>query len=266
MSERIDVLNRKGEHQWITINLGEESLQYIARSSNTKTGVVPTQYIGNTREESEETCRICPLWSDETCYAQDGSVQMGHSSLLRAVRKGADRSLRTALYDSHRGAKYVRNGAIGDPGSIAPPVYKEHEELCRTEGFGVLSYTHQWYLPHAEHLKGHALASCDTALDVQESVGAGWRAAVHVDENDTTMFGATIAEKPQGTVSMNGTEVKYFLCPAQRETKKPVLCNDCGLCDGTRSTKYNTIVFIEHRRQMGFKKLRESRAAVTKGE
>lgn len=260
--KKIMVRTRKGKFQSLTIDLGEESLYYVAKSQNTKTGSLPTQFIGSSREESEQTCRICPLWADNTCYAQDGSVQMGHSSLLAGVRgRGNDRGLDQALENAHENAQYVRFGSIGDPGSIDPSVYDEHERRAREWGFGVLSYTHHWHLEHAQHLKGHALASCDNAKDVKDAVDAGWRTAVHIDENDRNMFGATMAEKPQGTVNMHGTEIRYFLCPAQREGSA-VTCNSCGLCDSTKATKYNTIVFIEHGNQLKWKKQREARAAM----
>lgn len=262
MVEKIKVRTRKGEFQWINIGLTAENLQYVAKSSNVKTGKTPAQFIGSSREESESTCRICPLWKNNTCYAQDGSPQLGHNALLRVTREGRDRGLDQALEGAHEDAKYVRFGSIGDPGSIAPEVYDDHEGRAREYGFGVISYTHQWYLDHAQFLKGRALASADTMKDVVDSVAAGWRSAVHVDADDPCFDGHSINEKQQGTMQ-NG--VKYFLCPAQRVDAKGedigVTCNDCGLCDGTKDTKYNTIVFVEHGLQMGFTKLRARRAA-----
>ncbi len=258
MSEIIETRNRQGQYARLIINLGEESLQYVAKSQNEKTGTLPAQFIGASREESEKTCTICPLWKAEVCYAQDGSVQLGHAALLKKQRSGADRGIDQALEDAHEDAQYVRMGAIGDPGSIAPEVYQEHERKAREWGFGVLSYTHSWYLPHAKHLKGRALASADTKKDVEDAVASGWRVAVHIDDNDTKMFGVTMAEKPQGTVKMHGTEVKYFLCPAQREQSN-VTCNTCGLCDGTKKISPNVIVFLEHGLQMGFKKARDAK-------
>ena len=262
MSKKIMVRDRQGHFQSLVVELGADSLQYVAKSQNEKTGILPTQFIGASREESESTCRICPLWKDNTCYAQDGSPQMGHSSLLGAVRRGFDRGLDQALENCHKDSMYLRMGAIGDPGSITPEVYQEHEAKAREWGFGVISYTHQWYLEHAQHLKGRALASCDNAKDVKDAVNAGWRTAVHIDESDSAMFGSTMAEKPQGSVNMGGTEVNYFFCPAQR-SHNAVKCNDCGLCDGTKpmANGYNTIVFIEHGNQMLWTKQRKRRAA-----
>ncbi len=255
--EKIMVRTRTGQFQSLVIGLGEESLQYVAQSHNEKTGKLPAQFIGASREESESTCRICPLWKEDTCYAQDGSVQLGHAAILRFVRGGGKRDLDQALENAHEEARYVRMAAIGDPGSIAPEVYQDHEQRMREWGFGVLSYTHHWFLPHAQHLKGHALASADTMKDAVDAAAEGWRVAMHVDEDAPVFDGQSVSQKPQGTLK-NG--IKYFLCPAQR-TENAITCGDCGLCDGQKETKYNTIVFIEHGQQIKFKKQREARAA-----
>lgn len=256
---KLQVRDRLGRFQWVEVGLKASDLQYVSRSENVKTGTLPAQFIGSSREQSENTCRICPLWRDNVCYAQDGSPRMGHSSVLRVTRKGYDRTLTHALVNAHPQARYVRFGSIGDPGSIDPETYQAHEGQVREQGFGVLAYTHQWYLEHAQHLKGHALASADNTKDVGDALKAGWRVAIHIDNNDRKTFGATMAEKPQGTVIMKGSEVKYFLCPAQRTGNK-VQCNTCGLCDGTKRIRPNVIVFLEHGLQMGFKRQRERRA------
>lgn len=269
MSDTVIVRKRDGQFQSLKINLTEESVYYIPSSQNRKTGRMPSQFIGSSREESEATCRTCPLWKENTCYAQDGSPQLGHGALLRVVRRGEDRTLETALENRRVNAKYARFGSIGDPGSIAPDVYQKHEQMCRDEGLGVLSYTHQWFLEHAQHLKGHALASCDNMKDVQDATTQGWRTAIHVDANAAVFNGKTIEEAPQGTIKrepirgadgrFKSNSIKYFLCPAQREGSKAT-CNTCGLCDGTKETKYNTIVFIEHGQQLKFKKQRDAKA------
>jgi len=271
--QRIEVRNRKGQFQWLTIDLGEESIQYAAKSQNVKTGPIPTQWIGATREESEDTCRVCPLWARNVCYSQDGSPRLGHSALLKKVRQGVDRGIDQAITNAHEDAEFVRFGSIGDPGSIRPEVYDAHEKRFREEGMGVISYTHHWFLPHATFLKGKALASADNMQDVVDAVDAGWRVAVHVDAHDAVFNGKTIQEVHQGTISRlpvqgeggryESRSIKYFLCPAQRTNNKTT-CNDCGLCDATKPMKYNVIVFVEHGLQMGFEKLREERK-ITKG-
>ena len=240
--QTINVSTRSGKLVPLTVDLPESSLQYTVNSSNTKTGPVITQFIGASRDESRATCTMCPLFEARECYSQFGTPAMGHASTLAAVKRGKDKSLATALSQNTAG-KALRMAAIGDPASINQQVYEAHDSQAREAGLGVLSYTHQWHLPHAAWLKPLALASADTMADVNDAVGAGWRAALHVDEHDRAFDGRTIEEKPQGTLASG---VKYTLCPAQRETRKPVQCNECQLCDRQKACKVDLIVFREH--------------------
>lgn len=255
MSQLLHTHNYYGEPTSILINLGEESLQYTAQSHNQKTGNIPSQYIGETREESELTCTMCPLLKSNTCYAQDGSPQMGHAALIRVVKRGVDRSLNSALDNMARSAKYVRFGAIGDPGSIDPVIYDQHELAIRKVGLGVLCYTHQWYMPHAERLKGRALASVDTAEEMSVALQQGWRVAIHVDTGDVETFGEKIREKPKGKININDAAFKYQMCPEQ-VLNGYISCNQCGLCDGKKKRVPDVIVFEDHGQQMKFAKER----------
>lgn len=245
----IEVIDRSGEKVNLLIELGSDSLRYTPRSKNIKTGNIPTQWIGASRDESKATCTPCPLFKDGTCYSQYGTPAIGHVNLNK-VDIGK-RTLEQSLSKRADTAKYARLGAIGDPGSIEASVYADHEKTIRNSGLGALSYTHHWFLPHAEHLKGHALASADNMTDVQDALADGWRVAVHVDENDACFNGQTIKEAPQGKIGGK----KYFLCPAQRESK--TTCNTCGLCDGQRKTNVDVIVFVEHGSTMKYKKARD---------
>lgn len=236
----IAVLDRNGKDCTLTVELGVDSLRYTAKTTNTKTGNIPTQWVGGSLSESEATCSVCPLMQDKTCYSQYGTPKMGHNQLLKASAKGKVRTVESAIAGKSKTAKVARMAAIGDPGSIAREVYETHDKAFRDAGLGVLSYTHQWYLPHAAFLKNLALASADTWQDVLDAKAEGWRVALHID-NATKLDGkTTLEEKPQGTVD----GIKYFLCPAQRG--KAVQCNDCGLCDAKKKTNVDVIIFLEH--------------------
>lgn len=202
---------------------------YTPTSSNRKTGNIPHQFIGQTRQESKGTCQGCALL-ETICYAHKGTDAMAHASIIRAAQKGKDYSLARALAKRDAQARFVRFGTIGDPSGIDPEAYQTAEQACRDEGLGVLSYTHFWGSRGA-HLKGHAMASCDSWDQAEQATSQGWRAAVHVP---------TLAQ-PQGQTA-SGT--RYTLCPAQR-TENRVQCNDCGLCDATRKAA-DIIVFLEH--------------------
>ena len=236
--KQIDVLTRKGETVSLAIDLDESNVRYGAQSKNSKTGNLPTQWIGTSREESMSTCTPCPLLTAGTCYSQFGTPRMGLSSINK-VDIGK-RSLKLALEGKHKDAKYFRMAAIGDSGSIKAEVYLDHDKQIREAGLGVLNYTHHWHLEHAQHLKGLALASCDTMEDVKDATEQGWRAALHVDRDVKVFDGKSINESPQGRVGGK----KYFLCPNSRPNH--LQCNDCGLCDGKRPSNVDVIVFIEH--------------------
>ena len=253
------LFDRRGKPTEILVNLREDSIFYIDKSSNRKTDNIPQQVIGRDREESLATCQGCKLLEDKTCYSQFGTPACGFAATRKAaVERGKDKSIENALRNRHKSAKMFRMGGIGDPGSIAPDVYLKHDAMARAEGLGVLSYTHQWHWQHASFLRGKALASCDTWKDVVDSTNDGWRAAFHVDKDETIFNGKSIKDAPQGEVD----GINYFLCPAQRKEHlggREAHCNDCGLCDGQKMSKVDAIVFIQHGSCMKMKKEREAK-------
>jgi hypothetical protein len=202
---------------------------YTPRSSNRKTGNIPQQFVGLTRQESKATCHGCPLLAS-SCYAHRGTENWAHSGVIKAAGQGKDYSLATAIRDRHPTARYVRFGAIGDPSGLGARMYRQAEQLVRDAGLGVLSYTHFWRT-RGKALKGHAMASCETWEQVELATSQGWRAAVHVPGLD----------KPVGKTASGKT---YALCPAQK-TNLRVQCNACGLCDATHKGP-EVIVFLDH--------------------
>ena len=255
---KIVVRDRKGKFRSLLIGLREESILYTGRSKNRKNDDMPQQWVGNSRPEALATCTVCPMYHDKTCYAQFGSTVMGFSNIVSANKRGRNYSFTSALEQKSKTAKFIRMGANGDSGSIAPDIYLEHDKKARNQGLGVLSYTHHWFLDHAKFLRGVAMASCDTWTDVIDAVKDGWRTAFHIDKDDKAFNGFSILEKPQGTVD----GIRYTLCPAQRKDflgwSKEIFCNDCGLCDATVQA-VGCIVFAEHGVQMKHKKQRENR-------
>ena len=201
---------------------------YTAKSNNVKTGNIPQQFIGETRELSKESCSGCPLL-EKVCYAQNGTeAYFGHNSVIRANKKGKDYTLGNALKNRAKTAKYVRLGSIGDPSAVEDIL--EVGQTIREEGLGVLSYTHFWD-SRGKFLKGEAMASCDTWEEAEQATNDGWRATVHVEA----------LEQKQGKTE---TGKRFTLCPAQR-TDNRIKCNDCGLCDAKRDAA-EIIVFLNH--------------------
>lgn len=221
------------------------SLYYTARSANRKTGDIPQQWIGGSIEETRQTCVGCPLLDPAPrnpdggsfrirhfglrCYAHGGFVRMAHKSVLKHAAANPERySLYAALSGRVVSARFARFAAIGDPSAIDPATYAAHEALCRAAGLGVISYTH-FGDAHGKWLKGQALYSADTWEEAIYAVNSGWRAAVHLP----------IVTQPRGTTPEG---IDWIRCPFElgRAT-----CNDCGLCDATRQTRFQLIVFQE---------------------
>ena len=201
---------------------------YLPRSKNVKTGDIPQQFVGLTRDESKKSCTGCPLL-ESTCYAQNGTESWAHTGVVKAAATGKDYSLERALAKRSPTARYVRFGTIGDPSGLGAKAYKIAAKAVRDAGLGILSYTHFWRT-RGKSLKGQAMASCETWQEVDFALDQGWRATIHVPELD-----AKKGKTPYGR--------SWIQCPAQ-QTNNRVQCNTCGLCDATR--KGPVIVFVEH--------------------
>ena len=222
------------------------------RSSNIKTGDVPTIAIGRTREESIATCRTvkCPLLhhnqgglggtiDPETdaprpiCYSQHGSPSFGHHSQVRKHKRGGDTSLSTALRTRSPLARMARIASIGDPAGLPAMLAVSIVSRIRKAGLAAVGYTHGWEA--APWLKGRLMASCDTPEQVDKAIAKGWRAVVVLPWD----YKGRSFKTPGGIVGP--------VCPAQ--LRDNVTCNGCGgskgpLCDAAR--KGPPVGFIDH--------------------
>lgn len=195
-------------------------------TNNRKTGDVPTLSIGRTREESLASCEGCPLrpasvGGNGSCYAQGGTPAMGHASMIKALNRGKDYSLRTALKTAKRSAKMARFGAIGDPGALPMAYLSKAIKAVRSIGLDVVGYTHHWRVK--PDLAGVFMASCDDVSEVDAALDAGFRVAVVLPWDHKGKFAT-----PNGATGI--------VCPAMaaEEKGKSVTCNDCRLCDGSK--------------------------------
>ncbi len=75
------------------------------------------------------------------------------------------------------------------------------------------------------------MASCDSVMQADEAVDAGWRATAILPWNTA----------PAGIVTPAGRDV--VVSPAQKE--RGVNCNTCGLCDASRAGP-DVIGFLDH--------------------
>ncbi len=75
------------EHPMSCPTVPATAAMWTGTTTNTKTGDIPTLWVGSTREESQASCKGCPLL-ENGCYAQGGTPSMAHSSMIRAAKKG----------------------------------------------------------------------------------------------------------------------------------------------------------------------------------
>ena len=209
------------------------SVLWRAVTTNSKTGNIPTGYIGGTVEEAWDTCNAtgCPLLHNGQCYAWNGTP---HLVMIRMTRHDMSYypSLEEALPYASPDAEWVRLGALGDPFGIALERIRTMRRVLSTYGFrGILGYTHAWR--NAKHLIGQLMASCDSLKEADEAIDMGWRA--------TAVLPMRAPRK--GVFTPKGRRVVG--CPAQ--THDNVTCNSCGLCDGSRKlAKPIVIGFYDH--------------------
>jgi len=206
-------------------------LFYVGNSSNSKTGNIVQQFIGGTREESKKTCTGCPLLDNHHCYAQYRSEAWAHTWLIKK-QKEKDYTLKGALKKRDPKSRYIRLGSIGDPSAIKLDNYLRIVAQAKKVGLGILSYTHFWK-SRGSHLRGLALASCDSWDSALEAVKKKWRATIWVEKD--------FIQKNGNKGKVNG--VKFAQCPYQTHG---TTCNKCGLCDPTKDYLVPIIVFQRH--------------------
>lgn len=200
---------------------------WTVSTRNQKTGVIPTQYVGATRDETWASCEGCALRPDADggCYAWAGNSCRGANSVQKAYANGKPGDLATVLERTPRSAKCVRFGAIGDPSRVDRSALYADVELARSEGFKVLGYTHHWKQePWNGRLKDTLLASCETLEQAEEARSKGWLVTV------------------AGPESVDG----MVTCPHYKRPE--IQCNRCGLCDvpTLKRTGYTGVVFPAH--------------------
>ena len=201
--------------------MSEPGVLWTAQTKNSKTGNVPTAWIGTSVEESKETCFGCPLLESKVCYAHNGSPAMGFFSLLRSVRKRGVQhyNLDKALEGRWFGAKMVRLSAIGDPAAMSREWWQGVQQKVQKAGLSLVAYTHFWQ--HRPDLAGVSMASCDRLDQVDKALAKGFRAAVVLPWD----FQGRTFETPGGA--------KGIVCPAIL-AKGKIDCNSCRLCDGSK--------------------------------
>ena len=222
---------------------------WVGTSTNDKTGNIPQGYVGEDREQTEASCDGCPLRKGG-CYHWQGNARGAQASMQRAHAKNTDSdryTLKTALSNSRRMARYVRGAVGGDPWVFDRETVKGWLSDIEEQGLaGMLLYTH-FAANKGEHLKGLAMASVHSLEEADDRIDEGWRAAMVADFKTPDSKRTTLNKLP----TWNGEEFttpkgrKGIVCPAQY---KAVDCNSCGLCDAQRvnGDAAPLIVFLKH--------------------
>lgn len=193
------------------------NILWSSRSTNVKTGDVPTAWVGATKDEARASCAGCPLLTGG-CYAHTGTPAIAAVS----VRRATGRTLTAALAGAVRSARMVRLSAIGDVGRCGKAMADAIVSEVKAAGLAVVGYTHHWREAEvSDAWRGRLMASCDTLEDADRAISEGWRATVILPEGidgDTRTPGGALVK----------------LCPAQASDGRAT-CNTCRLCDGSRS-------------------------------
>ena len=191
---------------------------------NTKTGPIPTQYIGESREETHASCKGCNLHPEAGggCYAWSGNSQRALNSVQTS---GRDKTLPAVLSRAPRGARFARFGAIGDPARVERTSLLRDLASLNEAGIKPIGYTHHHRSePRTGSLKGVFLASCDTMEQADSAIKAGWLVALAGPESAPGMVRCRNYDRPE------------------------ITCNTCGLCnvDTLRKTGFRGVVFPAH--------------------
>ena len=200
---------------------------WTARSANTKTGDVPTAWVGRSRADTLASCSGCPLLGSAEraggCYAHSGQPATALASVRRAESTDPHRyTLASALIRRHKGARMVRVSALGDVGRCGRAAADTIVATVRAAGLSLVGYTHHWKDGDvATSWRGRLMASCDSSADVDRALSDGWRATIVVPDNHPR-----VSETPNGA--------RVVVCPAQARPDSGVTCNACRLCDASR--------------------------------
>lgn len=218
-------------------------LLWLATTSNTKTGAVPTAYIGHTIEEVRDSCEGCALL-DNGCYAWGGFSRV--AMMRHEVRNQDDPErfkLQTMLHRIDKNAKFARIGAMGDPAHAKRDSLRRDIATLREFGLHVISYTHFWFEDYAQDLKDICMASCNTRAEAEVALQMGWNPTLVLPWDHDLIEGNSFNLQdgtPEGALGI--------VCPAQ--LKEWVTCNSCLLCRVDhpvwKKGKLRAIGFVDH--------------------
>jgi hypothetical protein len=223
-----------------------------ARSTNTKTGDMPTVWVGSTKEEAVQSClkSKCPLLPKrlggaggqvneklklKPCYAWNGRVMMGAAAIYRKYATNpSSYDLDKALSKSVRSASVIRVTGIGDPSALDENQAEEITRKTSAHGLSLYGFTAGWKF--ASWWKGKLMASTFTLEQADEALDEGWRASTILPHD-------FVGDGPQKNTFLTPKGRKGVVCPYIMGA--PVTCSTCKLCVADK--KGPIIGFRSHR-------------------
>ena len=226
-----------------------ETIRWTSTSKNTKTGSIPTAWIGEDKKACVKSCKDsgCPLLSKryegkigqintktkvKPCYAHNGQVAFAFASIIRAAKTNPNRyNIKNAFSKALRSARMVRLSAIGNAGSLSTEQGDEIMREAKANDLGVLGYIAGFSM--YPYWKDKLMASTYTLKMADVAIKRGWRPSTVLPEDHE---GETF-ETPGGYVGIQ--------CPAIFH--KTTTCNQCGLC----VRKWNPVKQLKRLKNMG---------------
>jgi hypothetical protein len=221
-------------------------------SKNSKTGNMPTLWVGVTKEQALESCRIsgCKLlprrfggadgWiNDELklkpCYAWQGTVKMAARSIYRSfARNDRKYGIEHALNAAPRSARVLRLTGIGDPSALTEGQADHITEVTHYHKMKLYGFTAGWRF--ASWWKGRLMASTFTLEEADEALDKGWRAS-------TVLPHDFVGEGPKKNTFVTPKGRKGVVCPFQMGAR--LQCTTCKLCVAEK--RGPIIGFVSHR-------------------
>ena len=221
------------------------TMLWVPDSANTKTGPIPQGYVGATRQETEESCKGCPMRKN-LCYYWRGMPVAAHSGMQRRNATDPARyTIERAISRSRRSAKFARGAVGGDPSVFDRSIVQTWTNKFQAAGFrGLLLYTH-FAETRGSHLKGLAMASTNSFEQSDRLLSDGWHVAQTVQFRTPHTKRHSLKHLPvwQGQKFKTPSGKLGVVCPAQ--TRRGIDCNSCGLCSNHQK-KQQYIIFLMH--------------------
>ena len=242
------------------------NIYFTQVSANSKTGNVPTGWVGLTEEATRASCAGCALLDPlpgrkaPRCYAWSGAVRFGAMSAQKvAVRAPETRTLAAAIAAAARSARMLRLTGLGDIGRAGVAAADSIAAQSKAAGLALVGYTHHWREPAvSEAWRGRLMASTETLSDADTASAAGWAVTVVVADDtprvSTTPAGRAVVICPAQVAEARKKAAKAAAVALADEAAQAlalaaaeriaVTCNACRLCVG--SVPGRIVGFWEH--------------------